>query len=243
MRENNEGFLVAKKAINELRHIEQEKSEVFKITPDIDIVWVLSQPGTYLTPPENGPYKGINLNKKVIDCGVDLVKQITSLKLKQNGEKNFSDNISKLDIINNGPILFYNGEDKNLEGFQYTQNEDFEQVINSNEFPLPKEKIIIDNIDQKNTPAQVSSFMNFFKNYPDIHKVLVISSLSHSRRVGRYLEDFRIKHPDLFLSNIEFIGVFVSEDENKFGITLNEMRKIKRYYQKGDLSENSLKGF
>jgi len=243
MKENNEGFLVAKKAISELRSIKKGEAETFKLASDIDVVCALSQPGTYLTAPESGPYKGINFNKQVIDHSIDLIKQITSLRLEQNGENKIPNNISKSNIINYGPILFYNGEDKDLEGFEYTQNEDLKQVVNSNDFSLPKEKVIIDKIDQKNTPAQVSGFMKFFKDNQNIHKVVIVSSLAHSRRVGRYLEEFRIKNPDLFLSNIEFIGVWIPESENKFKITLNEMEKVKRYYQKGDLSEKPLKGF
>jgi hypothetical protein len=236
------------------QEIKDKRNETLKLTSDIDVIWVLSQPGTYLEPSKDGAYNGLCLNKTAIDHGVSLVKQIILLRLKEKGiDKDLGD-ISEQEITDFGPFLFYNGEDKDTPDVKDLQNEDFKKVIDSGDFPLPKSKIIIDHIDEKNTLGQVSGFMKFFKDKPNINKVAIITSLPHSTRVSRYLEDYRIKHPDSFLPNIEFIGAWIPKDKietdksNKertlrgARLILQEIRKAEKYYQKGDLAKDPLKG-
>lgn len=235
------------------QEIKDKRNENLKLTSDIDVVWVLSQPGTYLEPSKDGAYDGLCLNKTAIDHGVSLVKQITLLKLKQKGIDKNLDDLSQQEIIDFGPFLFYNGEDKHTPGVKDLQNEDFKKIIDSGNFPLPTSKIIIDHIDAKNTLGQVSGFMRFFKDKPNINKVAIVTSLPHSIRVTRYLENYRVKQADSFLSNIEFIGAWIPKDkietEKSFKertfrgarLIFQEIKKAEKYYKKGNLAKNPFK--
>ena len=231
---------VVGEALTELRAIQNGEGQ-FEPTSDIDVVWVISQPGTYLKPADYGIYKGLWLDRQTIDYGIDIVKKITSLRLAEQG--NAPQTVTKEMILEHGPILFYNGEESTTKDHKLTQNSDLRKVVDLPGFPLPKENVVIEDIDVNNTSGQIPGFMEFLKAHPKVHKVAVVSLVAHSRRVGRYLEEFRIKHPDLFPKSLEFLNAWVSPSERGVGITLKEMRKLEKYYEKGDLASEPLKGF
>ena len=115
-------------------------------------------------------------------------------------------------------------------------------AVASADFPLPKDKVIIDQIETSNTPGQIVGFMQYLRDHPEVKKVAVVSSIAHSRRVGRYLEDYKLKHPELFRDDVAFLNAWMSPGAHNVGITLKEMKKIKRYAEKGDLAEDFTTG-
>ena len=90
-------------AIDELRAIKSGE-KIFAVTPDIDVVWVVSQPGTYLKPSNDGVYAGLWVDRDAIEYGIALAKQITALRTKK--DEAIPENVTKEMVESNGPILF-----------------------------------------------------------------------------------------------------------------------------------------
>lgn len=218
--------------VDELRELKQRPP--FEPTADIDMVWVISQPGTAKSPSEDGIYKGISSDRKVIDYGVQLVIQITALRLGKNIAE-----ITQDDIESNGPTLFYNGEDKDTENSAYMQNEDFEKLVLEPGFPIPRSKIVIDHIPRLGTHTQVQEFASFLHKSNPPEKVAVVSMIHHSRRVGRYLSHYW----HLFPEGVTLVNAPVAETHKPVGTTFREVGKIVKYAEKGDLAKDSLADF
>lgn len=194
---------------------------------EVDVVWVLSQPGTVKQPSNDGVYKGILNDLIVVQAGINLVRAITGLRLAIGEES-----ITKEDIQIAGPIFFYNGEDASTSNFNYSQNEDLAVMAAHPDFPIPRSKMIIEHIDEIGTPAQITGFANFLHAHPGMRKVAVVSMAPHSERVSRYLQHYRNLYPsDVVLENAP-----VAERRIPVGGTLREIKKIIRYYGKGDLA-------
>lgn len=210
--------------ISELRQKKEQKA--FQPTPDIDMVWVVSLPGTVSTPSDDGIYQGRMADKEIVDAGVDLVTQITAMRL----HKPVKD-VSKDDIAQSGPTFFYNGEDR-THG-KYAQNEDLQRLVDTPEFPIPPGKVTIRNIEEMNTVGQVKNIAEFLHQNPQFKKIAVVARVHHQRRVARYLEQLR----GLLPQDVELLDASVPETQKHVGSTLREVRKIVRYAKKGDLTE------
>ncbi|OGL37510.1 hypothetical protein A3B63_00275 [Candidatus Saccharibacteria bacterium RIFCSPLOWO2_01_FULL_49_22] len=218
--------------VDELREL--KKSPPFEPTADIDMVWVISQPGTAKRASEDGIYKGISNDRKVIDYGIELIKEITALRLGKAPEE-----VTKEDIEASGPTLFYNGEDRNTRNSAYPQIEDLEELIDEPDFPVPRSKIVIDHIPELGTHTQVKGFFEYLQQRQLPEKVAVVSMIHHSRRVARYLEHYKDQLPE----GVSLVNAPVAETHETVGITLREVRKIADYAEKGDLSRDPLEGF
>ncbi|HJY98680.1 MAG TPA: hypothetical protein VJ227_03130 [Patescibacteria group bacterium] len=201
---------------------------------DIDIVWVLSAPGTIKEPSGDGIYNGEIANWVSIQAGISLVRKITALRLDKKPEE-----VTKKEIEVFGPALYYNGEDRNTQNVKYLQNEALKEAIKDSNFPLPESKVVIDHIDTIGTPAQVQGMARFLRSTGFEGKVAVVSMIHHSRRLARYLRHYG----DLMPDNVQFVNAYIPETVNSLGKTLREVRKIVKYTQKGDLAEEPLEGF
>lgn len=217
--------------INELREL---RDHPYKPTPDIDMVWVLSAPGTINEHSDDGIYNGESADRVNIMAGINLVYQITAIRLGKEVK-----DVTKEDVAANGPIFFYNGEDETTTNVKYRQNEALARVLEEPSFPLPKSKVVIDHIDTIGTPAQVRGIAKYFEETNFEGMVAVISMIHHSRRVSRYLNHQK----GLFASGVKFVNAFVPETVNGLGKSLREVRKVVKYSRKGDLTEEPLEGF
>lgn len=217
---------LARTVIEELRAM---REQVFEPTSDIDVVWVISQPGTVKRVSEDGIYEGISNDIKVARYGVELVRKITALRLGKS-----LDDVTPEDVEKFGPLLYYNGEDAATRNSKYTQNEDLLEMVSQPGFPIPLSKIKIDHIDELGTHTQTKGFAQFLRTFGEVRKVAAVSMAHHSRRVSRYLQHYR----GLFPENIELVNASVAETDRAVGTTLREVRKIVTYAQSGDLAKD-----
>lgn len=216
---------LARNVIHELRDAYERPP--FAPTPEIDLVWVVSLPGTVFTPSEDGIYAGRLADREIVDAGVYMVLQITALRLHKNPEE-----ISKEDVEQVGPIFFYNGEDKT--NGRYAQIEDLKTLVATAEFPIPQAKVTVRHLtDESNTPGQVKNIAKFLHQNPQFKKIAVVARVHHQRRVARYLKHFI----QLFPPDVQLIDASVPETQNIVGTTLREVRKIVEYAKRGDLAE------
>src|SRR3989344_4586756 len=196
------------KVVDELRILKGQPP--FEPAADIDMVWVLSAPGTVKEVSDDGIYNGISADLKMVRHGIEFVKQITADRLGK-----ATSDVTKADIRNFGPVLFYNGEDKDTENYNYLQNEHLEEMVGEPDFPIPRSKIIIDHIDTIGTPAQVEGIADYLQKTGFAGKIAVVSMVHHSVRVSRYLE----KYKDLFPRDVELVNAAIGETENPLGKT------------------------
>lgn len=213
-----------------LAELREHKAEGFEPTADIDIVWVLSAPGTVKKIATDGTYAGASSDITNVNHGVDLVRQITALRIGKE-----VDDVTKEDIGEHGPMLFYNGEDDETKGTRYPQNKDFEELVATPEFPVPASNIVIDHIDVANSIAQVEGFAEYLKKHNLSGKIATVSIGAHFARMGRYIE----KYKDLFPDGVEFLNAAATQTHNPVGTTVREVRKVGIYGEKGDLAETS----
>lgn len=215
---------LVRKVIGEMR--KAEEGPPFTPTPDIEMVWVVSLPGTVFTPPQDGIYAGRLADREIVDAGADLVRQITALRLNKHPEE-----VSKADIGQAGPTFFYNGEDKT--NGRYAQIEDLGALVATPEFPIPQAKVTIRHLTEPNTPGQVKNIAEFLRQNPHYKKVAVVARVHHQRRVARYLE----KYKQFFPPDVQLVDISVPETQDQVGATLREVRKIIEYTKRGDLEE------
>lgn len=220
-------FDLARRALTELR---QDKERPFCPTPDIGVVWVLSAPGTVKEISQDGSYAGVSSDLTNVEYGLDLVRQITALRLQKPVEE-----VTKEDIGSRGPLFYYNGEDGDTESTRYPQNQHLAELAATPEFPIPESRIFIDHIKVAHTPAQVESIAHYLEEHPEIKKVAVVSIGAHSARVGRYLEHYKSILPE----SVDFINAPAAQTHNPVGTTLREIHKIQQYQAMNHLSENS----
>jgi hypothetical protein len=225
---NPERMKVVRGAIDELREL--KAAGEFHPTADIDMVWVLSNPGTVLKPSEDGIYKGEMNDLRAVLQGVDIIRRVTALRLSK--DLNL---VTPEDVAEAGPVLYYNGEDEHTEGMNYEQNKDLLKLLNHVDSPIPMSKVVIGHIDRIGTPAQVEDIAGYLREHPVGGKIAVVTSAEHSARVGRYIEHYKnLLPPETIMVNAPF-----SEVSNQVGKTLREIRKVGDYYEKGDLAANS----
>lgn len=204
----------------------------FEPTPDIDMVWVLSAPGTAKEAANDGAYSGASFDRMNIDAGVQAVLDITARRLGKP-----SDEITREDVETHGPVLFYNGEDEATERGKYRQNEAFEELASDPNFPIPRSKIIIDRISEIATPAQVKGLAEYLRNTNQRGaKIAVVSLFAHAPRVGRYLEHYK----DLFPAAIEFVNAPAGMTIRGLAASFREANKIVQYYEMGHLAKDSI---
>ena len=208
--------------IEELRRENQ-----FQPTPDIDMVWVISLPGTVLTPTQDGIYKGELADLEIVNAGIDLVQRITAVRLHKNPEE-----ITKGDIQISGPVLYYNGESSSTGNSRYPQNEDLATLVASPYFPIPSENVIIRSLKENNTRGQILQIVGFLRENPLYKKIAVVGSAPHQRRTARYLTQYSSYFPD----DITLLDVSIPVRTNQVGKTLREVRKIVYYEKQGHLA-------
>jgi hypothetical protein len=200
--------------INELRTLKE--ADPFVPTADIDIVWVLSAPGTIKDPSNDGIYKGVSVDKKNIEYGIELVREITAMRLGKELE-----GVSKEDIEAVGPILYYNGEDSDTEKTNYPQNLHLQEAAQDPDFPLPQANLVIGHIEIANTPAQIRDFADYLSKAQPDAKVAVVSLIQHSVRVSRYLQYYQQSIP----SGAILLNAPTAETEKTVGKTLREVKR------------------
>lgn len=229
----SERLKFAREITNELRVL--RKNPPYQPAPDIDLVWVVSQPGTVRKLSYDGIYRklaelGISNDLKVVEAGIGLVIGVTALRLGGIDPSS----VSRSDIEKRGPIFFYNGEDAGTPNANYPQNEDLEVMAAQPDFPIPGTKMIIDHIHEIGTPAQIIGFARFLPTHPEVQRVAVVSMAPHSVRVARYLQYYR----NLLPKGVILENAFVAETVIGVGSTLREVRKVIKYWSKGDLARN-----
>ena len=142
----------ARQVIEEYRNYENPP-----VSPDINIVWVISGHSTYDTlqssfPKINPPHPEGTLyrvdDQERINFGVNLVRQVTALRLRKNKSE-----ITKEDIVSYGPILFYNGTT--------VQNENLRNAIQNEIFPIPSENILIGELSEDDDPRKANTRTQF----------------------------------------------------------------------------------
>lgn len=228
----SERMKLTHQVVDELRDLKERPP--FQPTADIDAVWVLSAPGTYKEVSQDGIYKGVSADKKNIDYGIRLVYEITALRLGKN-----VDEVTKEDVESEGPVLYYNGEDAATAQTNYPQNLHLQEMVADPEFPLPASNLKIGHIEIANTPAQVSDFAEFSRDFLPGSKVAVVSLIQHAPRVSRYLQHQKDSLPE----GVIFLNAPTPETDKTVGKVLREVRKIADYAEKGDLSREPFDNF
>jgi len=202
----------------------------FQPSANIDMVWVFSAPGTVSDEPNAGPYRGKLFNLELIEEGIRIGREVTALRLGKP-----VDDVTKEDIEAVGPVLFYNGE-RQIKGHKYPQNEHLEALIAEPDFAFPESKVLIDDIDEANTPGQVKQLAERLGSQPKhFTNIAVVSAFQHSPRVGRYLE----KYKGLFLKEVRFYNAATAQTHNESAIAGLEARKVLGYYRAGHLAAHS----
>lgn len=224
-------------ALQELWDWEENPPELTKeLADEINTVWVFSAPGTVTYVPtieEAGVYGGGEVSSDYVNImhGAQLVIQITALRLGKN-----PDQVTKQDITDHGPLLYYNGEDPSTVGTRHKQNCALKDLIDSGEFPIPASNIKIDHIHIAHSPAQVEGFAKYAQDHDVGKKVAVVSIGAHFLRVGRYLEHAK----DILPKGVEFLNFAALQLHNPIRTTLLELLKMLIYLAKGDLAEESI---
>lgn len=199
-------------------------------TADIDLVWVVSTPGTVKELPDIPPYDAALTNLALIKEGIGIVSAVTGLRLDKP-----ANDINGADIDAAGPILLYNGESA-AAGDKYAQNEHLRELAAQPGFLIPPSKLVVADIEEINTPGQIKQLAGFVEgSQGKIRKIAVVSGYQHSVRVGRYLEH----HRELFPEGVEFVNAAVGLSDNESAIAAVEARKVLRYYRAGHLARNS----
>lgn len=214
--------------VNELR---RDKESPFVPTADIGMVWVLSAPGTALEISTDGAYAGSSSDLANINHGIDIVKQITALRVDKEAQ-----DVTKDDIAAYGPILYYNGEDESTADQHYKQNEHLALLASDPEFPIPTSNLVIDHIDRANTPAQVEGIARYLADCDYHGKIATVSIGAHSARVGRYLDHYKSILPE----DVQFLNAAAIQTNNPIGTGLREVKKVGEYTEKGFMSPESV---
>ncbi|QQS65310.1 hypothetical protein IPO96_02030 [Candidatus Saccharibacteria bacterium] len=210
------------------------------VTPDIDVVWALSTPGTVKEPasfPEgekDNPYEGTMFNKGTIVRSVEIVLEVTALRLGKPVS-----GVTREDVALHGPTLYYNGESEQNPGTRFPQqNQHFLELSQQQDFPIPPEKVVICPIIEVNTPGQVKQLAEYLTGkLPDTRKVAVVHGVPHAARTGRYLEKYKGDFPE----STTMVPFLVDQNEkgNQSRLAVLEAGKAAIYGAKGDLDARS----
>jgi hypothetical protein len=215
---------------NEVRHeIEylMHHNQHPPIHKDTDIVWVFSGPGTFYKPLEDNEQDFTRwMDRYRIMYGLAIVKQVTAKKLQKTPDK-----VTKEDILNHGPLFFYNGTPE--------ENKDLRIALEHKLSILPKEKVlIIDRVKHEgniqhieNTLDQILSFPKELIGKQLQNRIAIVSHAPHIARILRYFEEY-----NLFPQSIT-VEVFSLTPIHSEALYMHEeMEKVWQYFQKGDLS-------
>lgn len=208
--------------IEELR---VKREIVFQPTEDIDLIWVVSGPGTYDSTPTSGLYRGLFKDRERIKAGIEIVRQVTALRLGIT-----VDEVTKEMIDQCGPVFYFNGEEQGQGAFP--QNPDLREAASLPEFPLPASKIVISTLAEIFTPGQIKNLVAYLTQHPETKKIAVVTHGPHQRRVARYVE----QHKHFFPPGVVFIDAGIPEIDVPVGAVLAELRRIIAYLEKGDLA-------
>ncbi len=218
---------------------------------DIDLVWVLA--GHFVYEPDLSPdfdngfpqlYQTIFAQEEVerINLGIELVRQITAMRLNKNVSE-----VTKADIAKHGPIFLYNG--------RLDQNENLHKASQNPSFPIPPEKLRIEKIADDFDPKNNNTYTQFQRFPQDLlgnsRKIAVVSSLYHLPRIARHPNANTVVAAHPAWPDKEFV-FFASDkpfdqlphDEESITkraldirkMVMDEGRKIHTYIQKNDLS-------
>jgi hypothetical protein len=229
-----ESFELVHDVTEELRAMRD--SAVTDPTADIDMVWVLSAPGTAMQEASDGIYSGASFDRMNIDKGAALVIGITAARIGIPEAL-----VTKDHVAEHGPVLFYNGEDELTEGANYSQNQDFSDLVDTPDFSVPRSNVIIDTIPKISTPPQVRGLAEYLRDHTELpaDKIAVVSLFPHAPRVGRYIEQYR----DMFSTHTKFLNAPTPMDpSNALGASVRETRKVRDYFLKGHLAYKSVFG-
>ncbi len=229
--------MAEEKELNILRdtiaeEIARFESESAKPHPDIDVVWSFSGPGTLLSPlkeyeePWMAWMEAHRLQRAIL-----LVYEVTALRLGKPVQK-----VSRHDVEESGPILFYNGIPMEMEVFR--------ELASLEHFPIPQPKVITvqgvirpeteTRVEIGNTRDQVLSYPPEIFEDPIPRTVACVSSAAHLPRVLRYIDMIRPFQPDT--------GVLcfpIHSDPTWAAIdAVRETQRILEYFHKGHLSAN-----
>lgn len=221
--------------------VELAKASVpFPRTSDIDLVWAVSSTGTVYEPAELGPdhpYTGIAFDKDIVDEGVSIVRDVTALRLDKSVRR-----LAPSDFADAGPSLLYNGEHEGMPGNKFPmQVAHFEQYSREPGFGVPLSNVIIGDIDDVNTHAQVRQVATLLHEQrgqegPNFDKIAAVCGIGHGIRVGRYITHLRRLMP----KETQIVPAFVSHgEEREDRIAALEAGKAWQYYNKGDLALDS----
>lgn len=202
-------------------------------TADIVAVWVFSGFGTYLKPILTYKHNlwGAWNDQHNLSRGILLVLEVTALR----SNKNFKE-VTREDVIDCGPKLIYNGEPP--------QNEDFRTVSSASGFPIPKENlVVVDFVEIDGNQKTIFNTLDQFRSFPrqiletETAKgaVAFVSGAPHFSRLLRYNarwrplpEGFRVK--SFPVPSFDAAKQFADQ----------EVRKLLRYLESGDLDVNPL---
>jgi len=213
---------------SELRELRDQAP--LEATADIDMVWGVSAPGT-ITENANGAYAGKSFDALVISRGIDLVREVTARRMGKDVAT-----VTKEDIEAHGPTFYYNGENKDIPGYTYAQNEDLAEAASDENFPIPESKIVLGHISAAHTPAQVKDIAEYIRTSAEpINKVAVVSLGAHSVRVSRYLELSK----ELFPEEVKLVQAPVSLEHDTPATVHREVNKVLQYLEKGHLATKS----
>lgn len=202
-----------------------------KIHKDTDGVWVFSGPGTFFEPLDKGQKPWMQwMDRYRILYGATIVREVTAKRLHKQ-----SQDVTRTDILGYGPVLIYNGTHK--------ENQALRLALKSALSIIPYEKVII--IDKvkgannqfreiKNTKDQILSLpKDIAGSGKKIQKrIALVSNSAHIERILRYLEKYK---PIPEYIKVEVFPLKLPKKSEEAEVK-EEMDKIWKYFQKGDLS-------
>lgn len=197
------------------------------IKSDIDVIWVFSAFGTYLTPLlPNHPEWGAWFDQRNIAKGIYIAIEVTAQKTGKRVQE-----VTKEDIEGLGPILVYNGE--------LPQNQDLRWASSGRRFLVPKTRMRIeDYVEEDGETRTIFGTLDQFKSFPrDVLNenggvIALVTGAPHYSRVLRYNGKHRTI-PENY--EIRCFPVPSYDAAEKFAD--QEIEKLFKYFEKGDLSE------
>jgi hypothetical protein len=192
---------------------------------DWNVISPLSGPETgNIFDEENIGNSGYNETEKRFRTAIDIAKAVTAKRLAKPLEE-----ITIADIRANGPFLYFNGL---AEQNQFLADEGLN--ILENKYGFPRENIkITQNMNIRHTGHQ-------FQDYPDglagNGKFVLVSDLYHLPRMSRYLglDTVSLNPENTVLSPALPLSLNIP-------LTLDEIKKIYPYIEKGILPSDTIK--
>lgn len=209
------------KAINELKELAENAP---KPQTSWQIIWVLSGPEVDFegkSVKDEMTVPGYNQTKQRLETGMELVKQITALRLnKKPGE------VTPEDIKQTGPKIYYNGTQEHND---FCRELALPGGLMQTAYNFPGENVIITaNNKITNTNDQFDDLpANLAGNN---QQIVLISDLYHLPRVKRYAK----KNKDKFLKN-QLVFYPSLPLKLPVGKTLRDIRNIHPYIKAGFL--------